>query len=384
MSLKRNSNILLTMIAVLVLLYPAMKGIFGFVKEAKLDGAVVYKENVPFSVSGWWDGSWQLKKEEYLNEQFGGRNFFVRLQHELDFRLFRKGHAKDLVIGRENYLFERNYIQTYFGKDYLGEDVLSGILDKVKKSQDILASYGKTQLLVLAPGKGSFYPEYFPCEYDSFKRGPTNYESMIRLAVDKNIHFIDFSTYMRSQKSKSTFSLYPKYGVHWSIYAMAIAQDSITRYIEHKRGIRIPHLVWKDVSIKNAHDIDYDIASGMNLLSYLNGPKMAYPNVYIDSTGATSRTSLLVISDSFYQGIFNMGYSDLFDKSHFWYYYNEVYPENFTAPTTIANVNFIDQIAQHDVIMLMATEQNLPGVGWGFVDDVINKMQPADSVIGLR
>lgn len=368
-----------TLVFVCVLLYPAAKGITGFVKEAKLDGAVVYKPDAPFKLAGWWDGTWQMQKEEFLNEQFGGRNFFVRLQHELDFRIFNKGHAKGVVIGKENYLYERDYIQTYFGKDFLGDELLSSYLDKIKRSQDILASHGKTQVLVLAPGKGSFYPEYFPSEYDSIKRGPTNYDAMIRMAYEKKINFIDLSTYLRSLKSKSPYLLYPKYGVHWSSYAVALAQDTITRYIEKARHIRMPHLIWNEVSFEKARDIDYDIGSGMNLLSYLNGPKMAYPHLFTDSAQATSRTSLLVISDSFYWGLYKIGYSTLFSGCHFWYYFNELYGAHYQPPTLISKVKFADEVAQHEVIMLMATEKNLPGVGWGFVDEVLNQIPPADT-----
>ena len=371
MKILQYLKLVLKMLGCCILLYPAWNGFTGLVKEPKLDGGVELKADTSFTLLGWWNGTWQEPKEMYLSERFGFRSFFVRLHNEIDFRFFHKGHARNLVIGRENYLYEKDYILTFFGKDYLGKEQIQNSVNKIKEAQIILNEKGKTLILVLAPGKGSFYPEYFPADFDSMQRGPTNYEETSRIAQEVGVNFIDFSSYFRSKKGKTPYLLYPQYGMHWSQYAMTIAADSMVNYIESRRDISMNHFKWNEVELKKACDIDYDIGSGLNLLTYLEGPEMGYPKVWFEEDKGKVKPSIVVISDSFYWGIFYMGFPNLFSKSHFWYYNKEVYPEHYQNPTHTSDLNMVSQINNHDIFILMATEHNIVGAGWGFVDEVI-------------
>jgi len=360
-------KVLLAVLALLAL-YPAVQGCFHLVKEPKLDGAVDYRPDTSFTWAGWLNGTWQIAKEDYLSEQFGFRNFFVRLHNEIDFRLFGEGHARNVVIGKEGFLYERDYILTWYGKDYQGEAALSGFITRLKSVQRKLELRGKTLLVVLAAGKGSFYPEYFPESYTSWKRGPVNYEAFSRIATDSGLNFIDFSSHFRALKKDSPYPLFPRHGIHWSHYGMALVADSLVLSIQKYRNIQMDRLRWSVVDLQPAKDTDYDIGSGLNLLTRLRGPVMAYPRLHQESVPGGSRPSILVIADSFYWGIYNMGFSNLFSTSHFWYYNNEVYPESFKAPIKVSELDLGSEVDKHDVFVLMATEHNIPGVGWGFAD----------------
>ena len=372
MDKKRFYKKSLKILGALLLLYPAIIGITGWVKDPKLHGGIIKKEDVAFSLSGWWNGTWQEHKEEYVRENFGCRNYLVRLHNEIDYRFFRKGHNQNLVIGKEDYLYEKEYILTYFGFDFLGVEKIQTHINKIKEAERILSARGKTLIVVLASGKGSFYPEYFPDDFSKFKKGTTNYETAIQLANEGGINFIDFSTYFRNLKGKTPYLLYPKYGIHWSQYAMTLASDSLVKFIESKRNIKMQHFKWNEIELKKANDVDYDVGTSMNLLTYLNGPKMGYPKIYFEKNNGEVKPAIAVIADSFYWGIFNMGFSELFSKSHFWYYNNEVYPDHYNSPTYVGDLDFSRQINDHDVFVVMATEHNIASSGWGFIDAVLN------------
>src|SRR5690606_19074770 len=82
-----------------------------------------------------------------------------------------------------------------------------------------------------------------------------------------------------------------------------------------------------------------------------------------------TKPSVLVISDSYYWGMFNLGISEnAFRDSHFWYYNYEVYPDSYKSPLIASAVNLKDEIRKRDVIIIMATEANLSKFGWGFID----------------
>ena len=75
----------------------------------------------------------QKKFSNYLNENFGFRNVFVRLNNELNFRLYDEINAKNVILGKDDYLFEENYILTYKGKDFIGSQQIEEKVNKLKE-----------------------------------------------------------------------------------------------------------------------------------------------------------------------------------------------------------------------------------------------------------
>jgi hypothetical protein len=129
----------------------------------------------------------------------------------------------------------------------------------------------------------------------------------------------------------------------------------------------MPNVTYDEVVIQKANDEDNDIGEGMNLLFALNGTNMAYPKVIINSEGK-EKPNVLVISDSFYWGIYNFGISNCFGNSHFWYYNKQVYPESAIQELLTDNLIIGDEILKNDVIIIMATEATLKNIGWGFIE----------------
>jgi len=336
-------------------------------KIAPLNGAISKPEDVPFSLEKWFTGEYQTKKETYLNETFGFRELFIRINNQIAFSLFNKAKANGVIIGKKNYLYEENYIKAYYGLDYLGYDSIEQKMKKLSFISDTLAKLHKNIIIVFAAGKGSFYPEYFPDNRKTVK-GITNIKTHIEFAKKYGIRYIDFNSYFIANKYKSKYPLYPQYGIHWSHYGMCIAADSIIKYIEKTRNIHMPHIYWNKVNIDNPKETDYDIADGMNLKFKLKSFKMAYPQVQIESDSGKTKPSVIVISDSFYWGMFNFGIGNTFKNSHFWYYNKQIYPDSYQSPLETSQVDLRQQIASNDVIILMATEATLPKLGWGFID----------------
>jgi hypothetical protein len=223
-------------------------------------------------------------------------------------------------------------------------------------------------VLVFAAGKGSFYPEYFPDNY-KLRKGPTNYDYHIRFAKAYRLNYIDFNRYFVDHKYDSKYPLFARYGIHWSMYGMCIAGDSMIRYIEQLRNIKMNHFYWDSVVIKKDCAIDYDIAEGMNLLFKLKRRDMAYPVSKVEKDSGKTKPTVLVVGDSYYFGIFNAGISDAFSNKQFWFYNTNVYPESSTKLTKVDLSLEKDAIAKADVIIILATEANLPRFGWGFIED---------------
>lgn len=337
----------------LVYLYPLV----GAIDEPKKD---------TFNNEDWFSGKYQEGMEKYFNESFGFRNTCIRINNQISFEIDKKANANGVIIGKDNYLYEYNYIKAYYGSDYIGYDSINDRMQKIKYIHDTLKALHKDLIIVFAPGKASFYPEFIP---DNLKteKNITNYETYVDLAKKLHISHIDFNKYFIDHKSTSKYPLYPQYGIHWSNYSICLVTDSLLRYIENSRKIDMNTIYWDDVTLDQPQLRDYDIADGMNLLFKLKSFEMGYPEIKYES--GKIKPSVLSIGDSFYWGIFNLTNTTIFSNSHFWYYNKQIFPESYKSLLETKDVNLKDEITRHDVIIIMATESNLPKLGWGFIEN---------------
>jgi hypothetical protein len=347
---------------------PLLQENFYLIKLAPLQGAIVHSEKTGFSIQDWFSGEYQLKEEKYLNETYGFRELFIRINNQISYYLFDKINAAWIVIGKENYLYEESYINAYYGKDFSGVDSIASRMKKIKYVQDTLAKLNKNLILIFAAGKGSFYPEYFPDSYKSEKKN-TNYEINVALANKYKVEFIDFNKYFIENKKEAKYALYPQYGIHWSFYGACLVADSLLNYIETSRTIDVPDIYWTEVEMDDPKEGDYDIGEVTNLLIKLKSYKMAYPKFDYESDSGKVKPSVLVVGDSFYWSIYNLGISNAFSNYHFWYYNRQVFPDSYGSPKLRSQLNLKEEIDKHDVIIIMSTEVNLPRLGWGFVEE---------------
>lgn len=350
---------------------------FNFIKIPTLKGDVRIPEKPIFNNSNWFSGDYQIKQEEYMNCMFGFRSLYVRLNNQIDFSFFKKINANGVVLGKENYLYEEKYIQAYYGQDFMGLDSINHILEQLKFVSDRLAKRGKQLIVIFAPSKASFYPEYIP---DTFSKvnDSTNYKFLSSAAIQASLNVIDFNKWFIKNKNRSRYPLYPKYANHWSNYGAVLAADSIINYIQYLKNMDMPNLIYNKVDMKQPFGIDYDIANGMNLLLKFKSSDMAYARISTETSKNKNRPAVLVVSDSFYWDMYYFGISKSFKNDHFWYYNAEVYPESHKNKTLVKNLNLAEQIDKHDVFIVMATESSLPKIGWGFferMEDFFNGKQ---------
>jgi hypothetical protein len=369
--MKDRSNIfkksLLGMIF-LVLFVHLIQNETDFFKLPPLQGYVDKPEKPVLNFASWFSADYQIQHDVYRNATFGFRSLYVRLDHQIAFSFFDKIKAIGVIKGKENYFYEINYLKAYSGEDFLGEDSIRKITDRMKFISDTLTKLNKQLIIVFAAGKASYYPEYIPDNYFPVK-GNTNYKALSSAVKTAGLHCVDFNSYFMNQKGRSKYPLYPKYGIHWSNYGAALAADSIIKKIENLRTIDMPNLIYNEVELKQPVGIDYDIGDALNLLFRLKSFDMANPTIKTEKAKNKIKPSVLVISDSFYWGMYGFGIANSFKNDHFWYYNKQVYPETFSDELFVEDLDLGKEIHDHDVFIIMATEATLPQIGWGFLDN---------------
>lgn len=344
-----------------------------------LKGAVILPDPPKFQISKWFTGDFQEGFEKYFNDNIGFRPWMVRLRNQISWTLFDKAYAAGVIRGKENYLFELNYIKAYNGDDFIGTDSITLKSTQILLLNEKLAEQGKKLIVAIAPGKGTFYPEYFPEDLAAIPAETTNYKEYVKEFNRLQVPFLDFNQWFLDMKETAGCSLYPKYGIHWSYYGMLLATDSLIHRIENLISGDLPDIQIGDIQLsKNLDRMDYDIADGMNLIFQLSTTPMCYPAYEWEDETGKQKPKVLVIGDSFYWSMFNIGlWTKSFSPGGFWFYNRQVYPESFTENQFTENTDRKKVMEETDVFILLVTEANLPRFPWGFVTTALNDLDPS-------
>lgn len=340
-----------------------------------LKGAFIEAKDAEFTKDAWLDGSFQKSKEDFINQNFGFRNYYVMLNNQTDYFLFNKANAEKVVVGKGGFLYESNYITSYFGNNYVGEEVLRNKISKLKDLQDFLFLQGVKLEVVLAPGKATFYPEFIPDNWIDVKK-TNNYESFIKICNEKQVDYVDFNKWFLQIKNLTPYDLYPKTGIHWSNYGALIAFDSLTRKIEHNTKINLKNFSITNVSFADSLiSPDEDIGSAMNLAFKIQPLPMPYAKYSWTDDASIVQPQALFIGDSYFWNLYYEGLiNNVFSNSKFWYYNQTIYPENETE-RDVKKLNLLEEIKKQKVIVLMATDCNIQDIGWGFIENCVDIMK---------
>jgi hypothetical protein len=362
-----------------LIILPALQKLYPFFRVKSLNGAFHYEEKPIFTWAGWLSGSFQGHYNDYSEQHIGFRNCLVRLNNQIDFSLFRKTHAEGIAIGKDNVLYEYDYIRAYMGWDFIGEKAWDKKMGHFKFLQDYLKSTRNIDLmLVLEPSKVRFEPEYLPKQYLLSKGTVTNYEYILQKAKELDIRYLDLNKYFLLMKDTCRYLLYPKYGVHWSTYGMSLAADTLVKYIEQLHRIDMPDIYTGKIELSDSlRDTDYDAGKPLNLIHELPHGPMAYPSLRFEKNPDKIKPRVLVVGDSYYWNIYNTGLPDaLFTNQNFWYFNAKVYPNSFYDSTYVRDLNIKKEIEKRDVILVMMTDRFLYKYDWGFIDQAFEAFTP--------
>lgn len=364
---RTETKSIILILLLLCLIVPLLQLNFSFMHEAKLEGAFVHKTKPAFNWKDWFSGKYHMNEEEYLNESFGFRNSLVRVNNQLAFSFFDKANAENIVVGKNNYLFQLPSINAYFGLNFLGKERIEARMNQLKFISDTLTKLNKNLILIFGTGKGSFFPEYIPEKFHT-EKGITNFEYQSEITQKLGLNYIDFNRYFIDFKNNSPYPLFPQYGIHWSRYGGYLVADSLIKYIESLRKIDLPGIILDTIEMRRPENEDYDIAGGMNLLFRLKSFEMAYPKFHYESDSGKTKPAVLVIGDSFYWGMSNMDISKAFSKNKFWFYNNRGTAGSLHALPAATRLSMAKEIKDFDVVILIGTEASMPDWGWGFIE----------------
>jgi len=355
---------------------PMIQMVKPFAEVGHLFGSIVPTAKDSLTAESWFDGTFQENRNTYINEQFGFRNTAVRSHNQIAFSLFHKAKANGVIIGKEDYLYEIKYINAFRGAEEVSQSQVDSNLIMLNALQHKLKEKGIELVVVLNPGKASFYPEYIPDEFPIVSN--RSYYSEYQKGLNaQGIQHIDFGTWFREIKGKTVGPLIPKTGIHWSQYGATLAADSLARYCSKLLGKEMNEFYWNKDNLllsTTMESVDEDIGLGMNLYWPIDVLPMAYPRVGVNTKYGVDfgsggiQPKVAVVSDSYFFNMLQLPLTpDLFREVNFYYYNKQVHKWPIREIVTSDALAQMQDIEKSDIVFVMATECNMDEIGWGFI-----------------
>ena len=358
-------NRIIFYIIIISLFLPIIQVQTEFFSFEKLEGSFYPVKDVDISVDTWLEGEYQTGKEKHLKDSIGFKPIFIRLYNQMLYSLYSMPNNPGGVIGKDKYLYLTDYVYNYTGENYIGDKDIKEKVDRLKKLQDFFSKKNITLLTVFTPSKASFYPEYIPDYYKKYPK--TNYSAFVEAYKENNLNYIDLVSYFNQIKDTTSLALFPKNGLHWSSYGMALGIDTMIKTIENIRNIDLPDLSWKTpIELEDSlRKPDNDVEKIMNLLFDLPNDPMPYPKFTFNKEGKAHQ-KVLVISDSYYwQAYTAMIPHNIFDWGGFWYYNKKIHNTK-TNSLKVKDIDLYNELLKQDVIVLFVSQATLQLFPYGF------------------
>ena len=367
---------ILIIIVLLLLNAPWLSDVLGFKEPHPLHGESTIIEAPEFSFANLWRGEFQTSVDDFSRTNFLLRGMAIRTRNEIDYSLFCERHAKSIIAGSEGYLFEENYVLAALGLDAISEDIVS---ERVSRLSRLSIATGVPFLVILAPGKGSYFREFLPKEYLEIMGQSENrmYEMWLDQLVLKGLRFLDLNSFFRLYTE-----VFPKNGIHWSEWAQVDAINMISATLldilpDSLRPARLMiDSLYRSTIMEGTDD---DIEQGLNLWRNIPDLEATYYNTHWEDVPAFKRPRILVIADSYAWGLVNKGLlREGYRDSEFWFYNQGVHGPNIVqkgaSPQTVhgfsTKAEFEQVISGFDAVVLLSTDANLPRFPFNFGNNV--------------
>lgn len=364
-----------------VLFIEVLQHFHKFIDAPVLQGNIVNNPKPVLSLDNWLSGKYQDSLLKNYESKLSMHNFLIRLHNQIDYSVFGKINVREVEEGKNHYLFGSSYSQSFFGKDYVGEDSVMNTVKRLGFIQQVLKKRKTELICIIVPGKSSYMPENIPSEYDLSSKMRSNYDAYAELLPVNNIQHIDMVKHFLKLKASAKYPLFTQGGIHWSGYGSTLAADTLFSYME-----KLKHIDIKDFYTDGGEETtiprntDGDISNAMNLLYDIPFHKMYYPNIRFKNDSSKISPNVLIIGDSFIWSWIN--FYDYFQnvlgsKSDFWYYGAELgWPADLSKPMLdVGKFDFKQKISNRDFIIIECNEAKLYNFGFGFIEKLYHELQ---------
>ena len=358
--MKRDFSKILFIITIIFFGIIFIQSIWHPIDFKPLDGATYKTEFPKLTFENYKDNSFQKQFNKYSQENFGFREWALRLYNQYLWTCYHKTNAEIVMEGKNAYLYEnlcvRDHYQSLMYNHTDDTAVMLNLYEtealRLWKVQELLKEHDIHIFVNMLPGKDVIYPEYLPENVYNDKPDGVHAYDYYRPRFDElGINYVDYVTYFQDIKDEVDYPLFPKTGTHWTNIAATHAFDSIIRYMEvlGNRNLLNVQLSEKYVD-KNRHPDD-DLEQLLNLVFPIKPNTNYYTDVTVIPDSTAVRPKLITIGDSYFWTIsYNIPLDEIFEEYPYWYYNSTIYFDENNHSTK--DIDFAKELMSADYIML--------------------------------
>lgn len=365
----------LCLLTVALMLLVSLQSIRPVVPVQPLYGTFDDPVKPQLSYTDFCSGVWQAQVDKYLRQTHGFREPAIRLYNQYQWSLFGQSPVPQVVLGRNQYLFEPYVVEDYYeSRMYKYTNSPEELLrrfdiesQRLAKIQAILAQYGTHLFVVCWPSKDHIYPQYLPSRGNLTRpKGPTAIDNYPPLFAQYGIPCINYCSYIEQRRDSLPYHFFPQMGTHWSTIAATYAFDSVMRYMRQNTSCLIPQVVLGNPYSDYTRYPDADLSQMMNLIRLPHPRREQYVDVHLapgqSAIPRSQRPGLIVIGDSFFKNI-NLAFplDSLFRYCHYWYYNSTIHYDSLYDNTN--QIDLVAQLLDADIVMLAYCSGQLYDLG---------------------
>lgn len=392
--LKYNINLVLLVLIfaplVLAVIYSSLKKPLPILLQAdyQLTGVTPTSTRIKFSFHNLSKHKFQHYAEDYVTNHLPLRSFFIRLNNQFYYSIFKKSYNNNggIIIGKSRQLFTDHYILTYCdmatNTHHNSTRELIAWADKIKLLNDYFKKHGQVFLYLITPSKAAYMPDKIPTRFHCQQRGePLYLQTMIKLLDERKIPYIDGQALMSTSTNAYQTPMFPRGGIHWNELGASIAANKIIEKINQTH----PHMIqpltfnYQLDNIGKGHDRDL-----LNLLN-LSFPNDRYtvPQITFNTSASMQKPiSLVFVGGSFCERLIDVFLeNNRFNKITYMSYFKmnrldyEPGKEMIQSNVDLNAATFLNPVINANVVILEEnTEITVSNHGQLFFDTMNKKL----------
>ena len=346
-------------------------------KMKPLNGFTPVVEKPKLTMANFASGDFQSDVEDYISDNFGFREFFIRCYNQVAYSCFGKITNSNIVKGRNQELYLTMYLNDATGKTLKQhyddvEDAKAAARNNVEETLrliDTLHAHHTDFLFVFAPTKPATYPEMMPRRYQEQIADFSLEEYYIELFKENDIPHIDFYHHFQSLKESFPYPLYPRTGTHWSEAVIPYVADSILKKLAEVTDYKFPTVHYINDNLTTDYSVqDGELEASMNLLFPLNKPALPRHVFELSDTVGTDKPNLLVIGDSYFTQLRLSCFVKAFNRWDYWEYNKNMLSSRPRFHWKILKEEFdaVTVLQEADIVMAVFTAPMMYNYMFGF------------------
>lgn len=358
-------------------------------KLKPLAGVTFTTEKPELSLKNFASGKYQSNIEQYSRENFGFREWAIRLYNQVNYSLFNQTTCHFITPGKDGWLFYSEAYRDYYGiepiNQYKTYDRAREWAEKnvrmMNKLRYVLKDYDVEFLCFMAPNKAEVYPEYLPYHTpapDDAIHTAAYYDSLMT-AID--FPHVEMTKWYQSMRDTASFLLFPKRDTHWR-YSAVYGYDSLFSYMNDLNDFGIPDIhVDRLVKLDTVYPENDELT--LNLIFPIGNDSPKYrADISVDPG---RKPKVLFVGDSFVWDLETyMPWKEFLEDVEIWFYNKSAFLGFEKEKHPIGDINRLRSILNADYVVWYSS-----GYQWGlssydFVEDALLRLCVTDSLFDAQ